>query len=71
MTPFYVYVAYSRMKLKVLHIVQFKTVKVVAVLKKRQPHKMVKNTQKPTNCLSVFDHFLEFHLDQIIVQGKS
>ena len=30
---------------------------------KRQPHKMVKNTktirrQKPTNCLSVFDHFL-------------
>ena len=26
---------------------------------KRQPHKMVKRTrQQPTNCLSVFDHFV-------------
>ena len=34
---------------------------------KRQPHKMVKHTQiirrqEPTNCLSVFDHFVGFVL---------
>ena len=34
---------------------------------KRQPHKMVKHTQTirwllPTNCLSVFDHFVELAL---------
>ena len=34
---------------------------------KRQPHKMVKHTQLfvgkfPTNCLSVFDHFVGFSL---------
>ena len=34
---------------------------------KRQPHKMVKHTQtirrqQPTNCLSVFDHFMRLAL---------
>ena len=34
---------------------------------KRQPHKMVKHTQtirrqKPTGCLSVLDHFVEWRL---------
>ena len=33
---------------------------------KRQPHKMIKHTQKirwllPTNCLSMFDHFVGLH----------
>ena len=38
---------------------------------KGQPHKMVKDTQtirwqEPTNCLSVFDHFVELVLKALI-----
>ena len=38
---------------------------------KRQPHKMVRHTQtirwqKPTNCMSVFDHFVGLTLKKLI-----
>ena len=41
---------------------------------KRQPHKMVKHAQKirrllPTNCLSVFDHFVGLALKGLIKYG--
>ena len=32
---------------------------------KRQHHKMVKNTQMLTNCLSVFDHFVGLALKEL------
>ena len=33
---------------------------------KRQSHKMVKHTQKPTNPLSVFDHFVGLLVKRLI-----
>ena len=38
---------------------------------KRKPHKLVKHTQairqqKPTTCLSVFDHFVRVKIDLLI-----
>ena len=40
----------------------------------RQPHKMVKQTQnirrqKPTNCLSVFDHYVGLMLKGLIAEN--
>ena len=49
--------------------IKIKTGKMLLTLK-RHPHKMVKHTQTirrllPTNCLSVFDHFVELALKEL------
>ena len=49
--------------LEYLRSAQRKQIRAVGKFFKRQPHKMVKHTQTirrllPTNCLSVFDHFM-------------
>ena len=67
-----VYPSRSSQKLHDIHVTPKMVEKVIAELDsslpfKRQPHKMIKHTQtirrqQPTNCLSVFDHFVGLSL---------
>ena len=50
-------------KSEALHLLNMKSANYLYKTFKNQPHKMVKRTkimhrQKPTNCLSEFDHFV-------------
>ena len=58
----------------VLIMTTFRCLVHVSILK-CQPHKMVKHTQTirrllPTNCLSVFDHFVGLALKELKIKGK-